>query len=102
MKLITKEIEKKLEQSPLYSQEKNDNPEIVVKFFTPDAQWTWFVIEGEKRPDGDWLFFGYVVGLESELGYFTLSQLQEVRGPYGYPIERDMYFDGKHLNDVRN
>lgn len=99
MKLITKEIERKLEQVPLYSQEKNDNPEIVVKFFTPDAQWTWYVIEGEKREDGDWLFFGYVVGFEAELGYFALSDLTVIRGPLGLGVERDMYFKGT-LNDV--
>ena len=100
MKLITKEIERKLEKARLYSQENEPNPEIVVKFFTPDAQWTWFVIEGEKQADGDWMFFGYVVGLANELGYFTLNQLREIRGSMGLPIERDRYFSGR-LNDVR-
>jgi hypothetical protein len=30
--------------------------------------------------------------LESELGYFSLSELESVRGPFGLPIERDVYF----------
>ena len=40
MKLLTKEIEKKLPK--LYSQEKVENPVIIVKFFCPWNQWTWF------------------------------------------------------------
>lgn len=100
MKLITKAIEEKLLKHPLYSQEKNPNPEILVKFFTPWAGWTWYVTEGNKE-ENDWLFFGYVEGQENELGYFRLSELQEVKGPFGLKIERDLYFEGKHLNDVK-
>jgi hypothetical protein len=29
---------------PLYSQEGTENPLVRVKFFTPDAQWTWFAL----------------------------------------------------------
>jgi len=102
MKLITKEVEKKLLAHPLYSQEKSENPEILVKFFTPDANWTWYVLEAEKTPEGDWLFFGYVQGLADEYGYFRLSDLQSVRGALGLPVERDRYFDAKCIKDVMN
>lgn len=100
MKLLTKAIEEKLAKTPLYSQEKNPNPEIIVKFFTPWSNWSWFVTEGSKE-DGDWRFFGMVHGQEKELGYFLLSELESVTGPHGLKIERDMYFDGKHLQDLR-
>jgi len=95
MKLITQEIEQSI--PALYSTENVPTEEKVaaVKFFTPDAQWSWFAVEGEKQEDGDWLFFGYVVGHESEWGYFTLAQLLDVRGALGLPIERDLYFDGE-------
>lgn len=96
MKLMTKELARKLPR--LYSTdmftdegERNDDIILVAKFFTPDSQWTWYVIEGEQRGD-DWLFFGYIVGLERELGYFTLSELESVRGPLGLKIERDRYW----------
>ena len=98
MKMLTQEIIKKLPK--LYSQEKNPNPAIVCKFFTPWSNWTWFVIEGEKQPDGDWLFFGMVHGFEKELGYFMLSELEAVKGPVGLKIERDMHFDNKYLKDL--
>lgn len=38
------------------------------------------------------LFFGYVIGLEAELGYFSLSELEQIRGALGLPVERDLYF----------
>ena len=37
-------------------------------------------------------FFGLVFGHEREFGYFLLSELEEVRGSMGLPIERDLYF----------
>lgn len=97
MKLLTAAIEKKLLKSPLHSQEHNPQPEIIVKFFCPWNQWTWYAVEGEKQEDGDWLFFGLVIGFEKELGYFSLSEFATVKGPGGLGIERDMYFDGKKL-----
>lgn len=93
MKLLTKAIEAKLAKSPLYSQEKNQRPPVIVKFFTPDSNWAWYVTEGTKEENGDWTFFGLVEGHETELGYFTLSELESARGPLGLKIERDMYFD---------
>ena len=67
-----------------------------VKFFTPDSSWSWFASEF----DGDDIFFGLVDGFELELGYFSLSELQEVRGPWGLPIERDLHFEPKTLRDL--
>jgi len=87
-------LKKKLPK--LYTNE-NKKPEetpIIIKFFHPLSNWTWYATEGEKQEDGDWMFFGLVRGMENELGYFTLSQLQSVK-VMGLPIERDMYF-GKH------
>ena len=94
MKLLTKAIENKLKKFPLGSQDGKGNPEIIVKFFTPDWNWAWYVTEGEQQTNGDWDFFGLVEGDESELGYFQLSELMQIRGGYGLPVERDMHFSG--------
>ena len=68
MKLLTKEIIEELKKYPLYSQ----------------------------QPGGDWLFFGKVHILETEWGYFTLSELESVKLPDGQPqIERDLYYSGE-------
>lgn len=96
MKLMTKEIEKKLERYPLYSQDgKGVNAEIVCKFFNPCGRGTWYVLEGQKQENGDWMFYGIVDLCEREYGYFMLSDLAGFRGRFGLGIERDMYFRGK-------
>lgn len=95
MVLLTKEVLKKL--PPLYSQEEKGLDAVaIVKFFTPDSNWTWYATEF----DGDDLFFGLVDGFEKEIGYFRLSELQSVKGALGLPIERDMYFKPKTLKEL--
>jgi hypothetical protein len=95
MKLLTAAIIKQLEKHPLYSGEKQQISPVIVKFFTPDSSWTWYVFEGQKLENGDWRFYGLVDGHEKEQGYFMLSELKEARGHFGLPVERDMYFTGK-------
>lgn len=67
-----------------------------VKFFTPDSSWTWYATEF----DGKDMFFGLVMGFEKELGYFSLSELQKVRGKLGLPIERDKFFEPTILEEL--
>ena len=95
MKLLTKELRRKL--PPLYAIENTQNPPVVCKFFLPDFSWTWYAIEF----DGKDTFFGYVAGDDCELGYFTLPELQSVRGKLGLPMERDLHFRSQPLSEVR-
>jgi len=82
---------------PLYSgEEKGLEALAQVKFFTPDSNWTWYASEF----DGEDMFFGLVSGMEVELGYFSLKELQEVRGPLGLQIERDLHFEPKMLKEL--
>jgi hypothetical protein len=81
----------------LYATESQSDPMAQVKLFTPDANWTWYIIEW----DGDDLCFGFVVGHEQELGYFSLAEIDNVRGGLGLPVERDLYFKPCRLTDVR-
>ena len=74
---------------------------VLVKFFTPDANWTWYAVSASKDPDsGDVQFFGLVKGLETELGYFWLWELESFRGQFGLPTERDLYWKPKPLSEV--
>lgn len=97
MKLLTKEITNKLPK--LYAQETKGNDAIAyVKFFTPDANWTWYATEF----DGEDTFFGMVENhFGTELGYFSLRELQTVRGALGLPVERDLYFTPKTLGEIK-
>lgn len=96
MMLLTKQNRKDL--PPLYAQDgKGDDAVAYVKFFTPDSNWTWFATEFDQ----DDMFFGLVQGLETELGYFTLSELQSARGPLGLPIERDLHWTPITIGEIR-
>ena len=91
MELLPEEIRDRL--PPLRSTERLglDAP-IVVKFFTPTSNWTWYATEF----DGEDLFFGLVHGHAKEFGYFSLSELEALGGPYGIGVERDLYFGTSH------
>jgi hypothetical protein len=95
MKLLTDELRARL--PPLYSQEAEADPTVYAKFFL--AGFTWYVTEGSEQ-EGDFLFFGFVVGLESEFGYFLLSELESVQTPLGLHVERDLTFREGKLTDV--
>ncbi len=81
----------------LYSQEGTADPLVPVKFYTPDAEWTWYAVEF----DGTDTFFGLVAGHAVELGYFSLAELRAVRGPKGLPVERDLHWTPRPLSWVR-
>ena len=92
MELITKELEKQF--PALYSTE-NTRPEevkIIAKFFDPCSGWTWYATEYDPN---DRMFFGLVRGFETEMGYFSLDELESVKGGLGVGIERDLFF-GNH------
>ena len=98
MKLLTEEIRRKL--PPLYGQDGKGGEAVVhVKFFTPDSSWTWYITEGSQEGD-DFLMFGLVDGLEKELGYVSLKELESAKGPMGLPIERDLYWQPKTLEEI--
>ena len=95
MKLLTQEIRKEL--PALGTQDgKGGKAVVYVKFFSPDSSWTFWATEF----DGEDTFFGLVEGHEKELGYFSLSELQKIRGPMGLPIERDLYWQPKTLEEI--
>ncbi len=126
MKLLTKEIVNKMPQ--LYeTEEQGINAPIIVKFFTPDSSWTWWAKEasavdhdgnyhalrdvnyhdlqvfcriGQSKSIQEIEFFGLVGGLDKELGYFHMSELRQIRGKFGLPIERDRHFSGKTIKDM--
>lgn len=82
---------------PLYSTEAQGLEALAqVKFFTPDGQWTWYAAEF----DGADRFYGFVSGIEPEVGYFSLAELRQVRGQLGLPVERDRSFEPTSLRQI--
>jgi len=113
MKLITKEIARKLEKAYSHSAETGESGrDVIAKFFTPWSGATWYITEGGPvNADGeicsiteavDWHLFGFCDLGDvacAELGYVMLSDLTELRGPFGLRVERDLYYSGQ-LADV--
>jgi len=84
---------------PLYSQEEKGNEALaIVKFFTSWTGWTWYASEYDPA---ERLFFGVVVGMERELGYFSLDELEAITGPGGLRIERDLHWTPRPLRECR-
>jgi hypothetical protein len=120
MRLITKEIGRKLMHAYELSQETGQSgQQIHCKLFTPWANCTWYITEGwPLNPSGsgepcdgarfleaaqcydayDWHLFGFCdLGHgpeQAELGYVSLRELLAVKGPFGLRIERDRHFAG--------
>lgn len=67
----------------------------VVKLFTPDAECTWLLSETyPAEPD---IAFGLCdLGMGCpEIGDVSLTELREIRGSFGLPVERDPYFTAR-------
>ncbi|MAD42357.1 MAG: hypothetical protein CL623_08195 [Arcobacter sp.] len=97
MKLLNKELLEKLPN--LYDTEEIKNPVCHVKLFTPDSSWTWYIIEISKENENT--CYGYIQGLENELGYFNLSELESLKGPLGLEVERDLSFKPIKLSIIK-
>ncbi len=102
MELLPKKLKAKI--PAIGSQDEVFDPMIIVKYFDPTGSWTWYVMEGEDREDGTFEFYGYVVGNFSELGYFTLRDLETAKqgltGLRALPIERDLSFTPCTLSEI--
>ena len=99
MELMTEELKKQL--PPLYSQEQNPDPTVICKFFTPWSSWTWYAFEYSPEEQ---LFFGKVFSEmcpDGEIGYFSLVELESIKGLMGLKIERDLFFQPKKLSECK-
>ena len=97
MELMTKELEQRFPNLYATEKMKPKDVRIIAKYFYPFSSWTWYAVEfdPERR-----IFFGYVRGLEDELGYFSLDEFESFKGRYGIGIERDLFFGEYSLADV--
>jgi len=95
-RLLSKEHLTKIPK--LYETEDEKDPLCYLKLFTPDANFTWFIIEISIDEN---LCYGYVKGLESELGYFSLDEIADIRGSLNLPIEIDSSFKPTLLSIIK-
>jgi hypothetical protein len=98
MQLLTKEIIARFKQ--VGSQENVKDPIVIAKFFNPAGAGTWLATEYDPKSK---VFFGYVsiFGDEcDEWGDFSLTELEEFKGPLGIGIERDRFIGEKKISEI--
>jgi hypothetical protein len=96
--LMTKQLEKRFAQ--VGSQEEIKDPLVIAKFFNPTGAGTWYATEYDPESR---TFFGYVTifgDWNDEWGYFSLEELESIRGAFGLGIERDLHFEEKPISEV--
>ena len=94
-KLIPKNLLNRIPK--LYETEEQTDPIAYVKLFLDG--WTWFITEISIDKN---ICFGYVVSpFGAELGYFSLNELNEIRGNLGLKVEIDSSFTPISLASVR-
>jgi hypothetical protein len=100
MKLLTKEILNNFKRQGDTSKMEAEQVKVIVKFFNPVGIGTWYATEYNEDEK---MFFGYVSLFgdhNDELGYFSLEELESIKGQFGLGIERDMYFRKHTLKEV--
>ena len=97
MSLIPQDIFNKIPN--LYETENQEEKICYVKLFLADSNWTWYIIEIDKQDNNT--CFGFVDGLEQELGYFTIRELENLRSQYGLKVELDSSFTPTKLSKIK-
>ena len=97
--LIPKELIEEMKIPKLYETEEQKDPICRFKIFLPNSNWTWYIIEINKEDNNT--CYGFVDGLEKELGYFTLSELENLKGAFGLKVELDTSFKPTKLSKIK-
>jgi len=98
MKLLTQDLLTRFQQ--VGRQEDNQDPLVIAKFFNPTGSGTWYATEYNPQ---DKTFFGYVSifnDWNDEWGYFSLIELESLKGPFSLGIERDIYFSPTPISKI--
>lgn len=90
-KLVTKEIEDAIKNTPYASTDGIDRDEkrVIARYFNPCGAGTWYVLENDDWENGRVVFGAATLGYGLELGPFSLDEMAELRLPFGLRIERD-------------
>lgn len=97
MILLTEELAQRF--SEVGSQENQEDPIVIAKFFNPAGAGTWYATEYNPKEK---TFFGYVSifgDWNDEWGYFSLDELESVDCGYGLGIERDLHCPEQKISE---
>lgn len=98
MKLLTKELETQFKK--VGRQEGSSDPLVIAHYFNPCGAGDWWATEYDPETRE---FFGFVSMFgnhNDEWGYFSLDELESVKGPFGVGIERDLHWGPRPISEV--
>ena len=104
LKLLMQEIREKL--PPLHAQESQGSKAIAhLRLFVPGSSFAWYLIEGSPVTDDagnelDLEFYALVEGQFRDIYYVCLSQIENVADSLGLPIELDLSWQPKTLEEI--
>lgn len=86
--LMTEELAEGL--PPLYATEGEGDPVALVHYFSCASGWDWWLTEYDAETGEA---FGLVRGFETEWGYFSVREMEELNRSRGFSVvERDEHF----------
>lgn len=96
MKLLTKELEKRFVE--IGDQQNDKDPVVIAKFLTRQGDRVGMQQNTIQKINAflDMPHFG---DYNDEWGYFSLDELESVRGMFGLGIERDLYCGEKPISE---
>lgn len=98
MNLMTEELKKIV---PAFYETEDialDDKIVYAKFFLLGSSWSWYIFEYDADTN---CIFGLVDGIEQEIGYQSIDELEALRGPLGLFVERDLYFKPTKFVDLK-
>ena len=67
---------------------------------SPSAVWSWYVLAGDKEPDGDWKFWGLVNKNQIDFGEFRLGELRGTAESWNSELQFDTELEFIPLSSV--
>lgn len=101
MKLLTKALLNLLPPLGATDNTPASEVKVPVKLFNPMGSQTWYLTEYDPKTHTAFGFVDLGMGFP-ELGYISLTEIEQIRLPFGLTIERDLYWNSDTtLLDVR-
>ena len=96
--LSEEQVARLVKDYPIYSQEDKGADAVALYHLTGVMEW--YILEGSREGEGVTLF-GLTVGRYTEMGYFSLNELNGIVETYGSEaVSLDTNFEAQSLRDI--
>ena len=66
----------------------------------PSVVWSWYVLAGNKEPDGDWKFWGLVKKNQADFEEFRLAELQGIAESWNSELQLNTDLEFTPLSQI--